>query len=161
MTQDREQKWADAAKESAYKEVESAKRCCDMCSKKVSEIGIYQHIHGFKLGCAFGAQGEFERGKADGLREAADMIDPRSRPKVLADRIVELDHPCKQTCSGWQQGFEAGLEEAAREIDCNKEACDCSARDKARAIRALIPKTEKREGDGGWTCPTCKHSDCG
>lgn len=20
----------------------------------------------------------------------------------------ELDHPCKQTCSGWQQGFERG-----------------------------------------------------
>lgn len=25
---------------------------------------------------------------------------------------IELDHPCKDTCSGWQQGFEKGLERA-------------------------------------------------
>ena len=24
----------------------------------------------------------------------------------------ELDHPCKQTCSGWQQGFEKGKAKA-------------------------------------------------
>lgn len=36
----------------------------------------------------------------------------------------ELDHPCKQTCSGWQQGFDKGkqsliplLEEAIKALE--------------------------------------------
>lgn len=28
-----------------------------------------------------------------------------------------LDHPCKQTCSGWQQGFEAGHQRFLNEDD--------------------------------------------
>jgi hypothetical protein len=27
--------------------------------------------------------------------------------------MTDLDHPCKQTCSGWKQGFEAGAKESA------------------------------------------------
>jgi hypothetical protein len=30
---------------------------------------------------------------------------------------MKLDHPCKQTCSGWQQGRERGREEACKDID--------------------------------------------
>lgn len=26
----------------------------------------------------------------------------------------KLSHPCKQTCSGWQQGYECGLSESGR-----------------------------------------------
>lgn len=29
---------------------------------------------------------------------------------------MELDHPCKQTCSGWKQGFEHGCEQVLKEI---------------------------------------------
>lgn len=29
----------------------------------------------------------------------------------------EFDHPCKQTCSGWRQGFDRGLEQSAQRIE--------------------------------------------
>lgn len=28
----------------------------------------------------------------------------------------KFDHPCKQTCSGWRQGYERGLAEQAHEL---------------------------------------------
>lgn len=28
----------------------------------------------------------------------------------------EFNHPCKNTCSGWQQGFDRGLEQSAQRI---------------------------------------------
>lgn len=28
----------------------------------------------------------------------------------LDQKLDELDHPCKHTCSGWKQGFEKGVE---------------------------------------------------
>jgi len=33
-------------------------------------------------------------------------------PKTEAERAAkELDHPCKQICSGWKQGYEKGFHE--------------------------------------------------
>lgn len=36
----------------------------------------------------------------------------------MSDKILEagFDHPCKQTCSGWQQGRDRGRFEARREL---------------------------------------------
>lgn len=30
------------------------------------------------------------------------------------ERDINLDHPCKQTCSGWKQGRERGIRDAVR-----------------------------------------------
>lgn len=35
--------------------------------------------------------------------------------------MSELEHPCKQTCSGWKQGFEAGAKEAIRLVQIHAE----------------------------------------
>lgn len=34
-----------------------------------------------------------------------------------------IDHPCRETCSGWRQGFERGLFEAEEKIRTLKEIC--------------------------------------
>lgn len=34
-----------------------------------------------------------------------------------------FDHPCRQTCSGWIQGYERGRSESAREIEFLKKIC--------------------------------------
>lgn len=41
------------------------------------------------------------------------------------DEIHEkgFDHPCRETCSGWRQGYERGLFEARREISQLKDIC--------------------------------------
>ena len=37
----------------------------------------------------------------------------------------EFNHPCKNTCSGWQQGFDRGLEQSAQKIaELEKELID-------------------------------------
>lgn len=30
--------------------------------------------------------------------------------------MIEFDHPCKQTCSGWQQGYERGKFDGTKAI---------------------------------------------
>jgi hypothetical protein len=30
---------------------------------------------------------------------------------------VHLDHPCKQTCSGWHQGFDMGRDETNKKLE--------------------------------------------
>jgi hypothetical protein len=32
------------------------------------------------------------------------------------DALSELDHPCKETCSGWKQGYEKGLHARDEEV---------------------------------------------
>jgi hypothetical protein len=44
---------------------------------------------------------------ADALIEASQF----HAPKEIDDAF---DHPCKETCSGWKQGFERGAHHAAR-----------------------------------------------
>jgi hypothetical protein len=69
----------------------------------------------------------------------------------------KLDHPCKQTCSGWKQGYDAGLAErnariaekdekikhltgALREVDEINE----HAHDKLTAANAAIAELERK-----------------
>ncbi len=35
---------------------------------------------------------------------------------------AQLDHPCKQTCTGWQQGFERGVSYAHKDYENKKQA---------------------------------------
>ena len=34
--------------------------------------------------------------------------------------MINLDHPCKQTCSGWKQGYERGMSQASMEVEALK-----------------------------------------
>lgn len=48
----------------------------------------------------------FTREEAElALKEIVSKENPMTTPKE------KFDHPCKQTCSGWQQGYERGVEE--------------------------------------------------
>ena len=40
----------------------------------------------------------------------------------MSGNNLELDHPCKQTCSGWQQGYERGMAELEQENEALRAA---------------------------------------
>lgn len=44
------------------------------------------------------------------LREAQEQIDAWIKIKQLPDffSLTGLDHPCKEICSGWKQGYKSG-----------------------------------------------------
>lgn len=43
--------------------------------------------------------------------------------------MPKLDHPCKQTCSGWRQGYEYGLASAhARIVELTARACEVESK---------------------------------
>jgi hypothetical protein len=37
-------------------------------------------------------------------------------------RVIEFDHSCKQTCSGWKQGYERGVREERDRLLAENEA---------------------------------------
>lgn len=46
--------------------------------------------------------------------------------------MVDLDHPCKGTCSGWKQGYERGA------ADAHNQKWGC--RDEIQRLRAALSK---------------------
>ncbi len=44
----------------------------------------------------------------------------------MNDKNSELDHPCKATCSGWQQGYEKGHQRFLQEDD-NRWKSKCTS----------------------------------
>jgi hypothetical protein len=35
----------------------------------------------------------------------------------MTDGFTKLDHPCKNTCSGWRQGYDKGLSQMQEQAD--------------------------------------------
>ncbi len=80
----------------------------------------------------------------------------------MSDGIFKagFDHPCKQTCSGWQQGYERGMADASDEHGVKRfhnywmEAC--GERDKMKALMQSVVdrklKRESSEWDNGYNC---------
>ena len=46
------------------------------------------------------------------------------RDKRKMTKLEDLDHPCRQTCSGWQQGRERGQAEVQKKLDKAVEALE-------------------------------------
>ncbi len=65
---------------------------------------------------------------------------------------AEFDHPCRQTCSGWQQGFEKGqdsmraeLERVRQERDEWKQHCETGATLRRVELQQLQQITDERD----------------
>jgi len=50
-----------------------------------------------------------------------------------------FDHPCKQTCSGWEQGRERGMLESEEKIDLLKK----QLKDLASTTKAIIDISDR------------------
>lgn len=59
--------------------------------------------------------------ESDGIPERKGPL-PIPGPKPFQD----FDHPCKGTCSGWQQGLERGVSKCVEEVNKWKELHDLS-----------------------------------
>lgn len=46
------------------------------------------------------------------LEELLNELEEKCKPPRDAFHTSGLEHPCKLTCSGWQQGFERGFDTA-------------------------------------------------
>lgn len=57
----------------------------------------------------------------------------------------EFNHPCKETCSGWKQGYEKGKAEAAAEIGLLHEAIGQAEHREVALKMALDAKTRECE----------------
>ena len=42
----------------------------------------------------------------------------------MSENNLNLDHPCKQTCSGWRQGYEKGMSELEQENEALRSALE-------------------------------------
>ncbi len=42
--------------------------------------------------------------------------EPSTPPPGKPTLLETLDHPCRETCSGWQQGFERGWAECEKKL---------------------------------------------
>jgi len=60
--------------------------------------------------------------------------------------MSELDHPCKDTCSGWQQGFEKGQEALADKLAVLR----AQVADYERVLELIVSQDKFREGDYGY-----------
>jgi len=78
-----------------------------------------------------------------------------SEHKMTAEQN-NLDHPCKQTCSGWEHGYEEGLAERDALIDLALDAlksvdCDCLTSNhrshcESKRARKAIEEIQKGRG---------------
>ncbi len=59
---------------------------------------------------------------------------PPTEPK--ADPFAGLDHPCRETCSGWRQGFEKAAANAQATIDALKARAEAAEREAALQKRS-------------------------
>lgn len=70
-----------------------------------------------------------------------------------------LDHPCKETCSGWKQGYDKGaaaLDTALKEVDDVKRIAGTVALENAQ-LRERVSELE--EGSRTWYCEKCNNPE--
>lgn len=60
--------------------------------------------------------------------------------------MVDLDHPCKGTCSGWKQGYERGAEDAHNQKWGCREEIE-GLKEKHRLLREAALLTIARADD--------------
>lgn len=58
-------------------------------------------------------QGHYAYGVSIGFAQGAEAMAAIRDEEV--ERLNKLNHPCKETCSGWRQGYDAGKAEGAAE----------------------------------------------
>lgn len=49
--------------------------------------------------------------------------------------MINLDHPCKQTCSGWKQGYERGVQEMQSKLDQAEKVIALAAIDRCVSVQ--------------------------
>lgn len=76
-----------------------------------------------------GSDGHYDEAKGTVVRNEPTPKPPLVKePQAPSDE--ELEHPCKQTCSGWQQGYERGYRaaQAARAWPSEDEVKDAAGK---------------------------------
>jgi len=74
---------------------------CPCCRRREGKINLSETARMRRL---------IEKAEAAGLKFEPINNEPSQPPPApRAEEQRELDHPCKQTCSGWKQGYERGL----------------------------------------------------
>lgn len=74
-----------------------------------------------------------------------------NEPEVKAQGLKELAHPCKGTCSGWQQGFEAGQAAILSRAACGEfeswfvDVASQKAKDIVNRIENIANRPDLRE----------------
>jgi chromosome segregation ATPase len=91
------------------------------------------------------------------------------KPMTTTDKspLDKLDHPCRETCSGWQQGYDSAYLAVKEELDAARmdtlkaqnylgEKCN-SLQQELEAARAEIEKLQERDNRMR-DCPACGES---